>query len=273
MEELVMELGDSTNGFMGSGAFVEAPQNAPDTLQLPSLSSSSINPTENTDYNHDKDVNNKKRQSSSASLMSKTGTNIQPLQIPPKLTIAQVSDLPIVTAVMPDSQAERDGIVVGDRIVAVGAETFVGLNRDEVLQQLNDCVNSFGSINDVGKASSSRVVVVAKAIMGESSSGVDETKETGGNEQLLGYRVSKVNFKMRDSNALDMISGDERQKFVAKESKDSSVVEGGNYIVHYKLLQPSDSLFQKLAMSFSKDSSGMDTSSAAASNNGPVGYI
>ena len=48
------------------------------------------------------------------------------------LTAARVANLPVVSAVTPDSPAERAGLTVGDRIVAVGTNSFLGSTREQV---------------------------------------------------------------------------------------------------------------------------------------------
>ena len=48
------------------------------------------------------------------------------------LSARQVSSLPIVTAVVPQSLAERTGVTVGDRIVALEHDSFLGLSRSQV---------------------------------------------------------------------------------------------------------------------------------------------
>ena len=61
---------------------------------------------------------------------------------PPKaasslLSARQVSSLPIVTAVVPQSLAERTGVTVGDRIVALEHDSFLGLSRTQVETKWN----------------------------------------------------------------------------------------------------------------------------------------
>lgn len=48
------------------------------------------------------------------------------------LTATRVANLPVVSAVTPDSPAERAGLTVGDRIVAVGTNSFLGSTREQV---------------------------------------------------------------------------------------------------------------------------------------------
>lgn len=56
----------------------------------------------------------------------------------PLLSARSVSLLPVVTAVLPNSPAERAGLTVGDRIVAVQRDSFLGLPSDGVLHRLQN---------------------------------------------------------------------------------------------------------------------------------------
>ncbi|KAI2507753.1 tail specific protease [Fragilaria crotonensis] len=59
-----------------------------------------------------------------------------PSSDPHFLTANRVIDLPVISAVTPDSPAERAGLTVGDRIVAIGTNSFLGSTRDQVRKTL-----------------------------------------------------------------------------------------------------------------------------------------
>jgi C-terminal processing protease CtpA/Prc len=57
---------------------------------------------------------------------------------PHLLSARQVQSLPVAMAVRPHSPAERMGLTVGDRVVAVGPESFLGKDAQVVLNHWND---------------------------------------------------------------------------------------------------------------------------------------
>lgn len=63
-------------------------------------------------------------------------------EIPPSLPrstsllpASKVQGLPVATAVSPNSQAERMGLTVGDRVVAIQQESFIGKDASKVLER------------------------------------------------------------------------------------------------------------------------------------------
>ncbi|CAB9515642.1 Carboxyl-terminal-processing peptidase [Seminavis robusta] len=120
-EELWQELKIRNDGFLGIGAVVEAPDQGDQFFARGS--SPTLATVVDGGSSHVKNNNNKQPQSAS----SKKET-------PPPLSATVVQNLPVVTAVVPDSPAERSGITVGDRVVAVGDYTFLGLSRNDVNQ-------------------------------------------------------------------------------------------------------------------------------------------
>lgn len=61
---------------------------------------------------------------------------VYPSSDPHFLTANRVNNLPVISAVTPDSPAERAGLTVGDRIVAIGTNSFLGSTRDQVTKTL-----------------------------------------------------------------------------------------------------------------------------------------
>lgn len=120
-EELYQELNDNSNGFLGIGALVETPDRGDQFFargSAPTLAT--VVPDDNDSIRSLKTIlrNNKHNNiKPAASLLSAGG---------------MAQNLPVVTAVVPDSPAERSGITVGDRIVAVGEYSFLGQSREEV---------------------------------------------------------------------------------------------------------------------------------------------
>lgn len=206
-EELWEELHSNSNGFLGTGAMVEAPARRSTTASY----ASSFDPTANSRLS----ARPTGSQSSSVASNSKKKAY---------LSATRVANLPVVTAVAPDSPAERAGLVVGDRIVGVGAQNFLGWTRDQVADRLTTKYNQkdyFGSAE----------LTVAKPVYAVPSSG-EASKIVANREMVLGYRQTRVRlpttatadpspFLLRDGPAID-------------EAK--TVFVGGDAIVHYQLL-------------------------------------
>ncbi|KAL7509764.1 hypothetical protein ACHAXN_006734 [Cyclotella atomus] len=74
------------------------------------------------------------------------------------LSVNQASSLPVIKAVVPDSPAERAGLVVGDRIASVGTYQFTGMSRPQVRKSLD---TKFHAENYFGQAD----LTIAKPIV------------------------------------------------------------------------------------------------------------
>ena len=127
------------------------------------------------------------------------------------LTATRVANLPYVSAVAPDSPAERAGLTVGDRIVAIGTNNFLGSTRDQLGKILR---TRYSAENYIGYPE----LTVAKPVW--------RTMELQQQQQptnvVVGYRASRVRLP-------------------------TSLVEPfspahGDAIVHYELLTGSDSI-------------------------------
>ena len=125
-DELRQELVSHNEGFLGLGALVEAPSSGGGANRLGPASSSMmvVGPASSATttaapfrLNH---RNHHHHHHHSTSV----------------LTTAQAQSLPIVTAVTPHSPAERAGLTVGDRIVAVGQDSFLHLSLRDVQGKL-----------------------------------------------------------------------------------------------------------------------------------------
>eukprot|EP00536_Pseudo-nitzschia_multiseries_P006604 jgi/Psemu1/193550/e_gw1.143.102.1 len=139
-EELRYEFKGAHDGFLGTGAYIEIPKGSSTSSSSQSLETAALSSKPQpqplipsggaSDRDHAK--SNFRTNLAKAGLLKKTtlARTQNPRQL---LTSTKVANLPVVTAVAPNSPAERAGLVVGDRIVAVGdGDTFVGYGRDEI---------------------------------------------------------------------------------------------------------------------------------------------
>ena len=211
-EQLFQELKTSSDGFVGTGALVEAPQRVlrQDIVKM-----------------KQDERSNKKSPQRSLQSYQKKGK-----KTPALLSTAQVANLPVVTAVTANSFAERDGIVVGDRIVSVGKDSFLGLGADEVARLLDSGrYDSIAVSRDPRQQQ--RIIAIAKP--------VKVTDENTRQDRIVGYRVSRINSKpsSQTTGITDGINDD------YEENRSRVLVQGGDAIVQYKLLAPNNSIFQK----------------------------
>jgi len=116
-EELQRELQVRDYSFLGLGAIVEGPKG-----KGKDIGESYSNSIRNSNSNNPNRKSVKSRNENESNSF---------------LTFRSVSNLPLVTAIAPDSPAERAGIVVGDRIAAVGEDNFVGLKKEEVTKKFD----------------------------------------------------------------------------------------------------------------------------------------
>lgn len=295
-EELRQELEGGDDGFLGLGALVDVPSASEIETNNNFLSASSH--TTNIDWNSmlklDKAANRNKNgqweripvdQAIASILKGKSPM----LAAQPKLrnnndilAVNQAINLPVVKAIVPDSPAERAGIVVGDRIASVGTYQFTGMSRNQVRKALDE---KFHAENYFGQAD----LTVAKPIVTRSSAefenGMQEKYvfedgwyhrrdsrqrwyDESESEQLLGYKLSHVKnipttlsagpFRLeKTATPLELtesfgslqqstsLSDDTSSEPTIKSTTNPSVI-GGDAIVHYELLTPNDSIFQNV---------------------------
>lgn len=262
-EDLENELKLKADGFLGLGAIVEPPSKTANVNGIGTNANLNVNPT-----------------------MLNSAL----------LTLTRVENLPLVTAIAPDSPAERSGIVVGDRIAAVGSDKFIGLGRDEILKRLavySGAENYFG-YPELTIAKPQIKTVIDRGVS-QVNVGIDvsKTKESlAGDmppplrEELLGYKLSRVRLptaiqdpykpyqrKKNDASNMMIANGSIDGSSIAylpSVVPPASAVEtipnisGGDNIVHWELLTPQNSIFRNFK-------TGLEGETSATTDK--IGYI
>ena len=202
-EELRKELEASSdkNGFLGLGAVVESPITQ---IQSAATKTSFSQPVFSTLVDESIKGGNKgsykKTTASSSSLLNPS----------------QVTQLPIISAVVPDSPAERAGLTVGDRIVSVGKDKFtLSLSPQQVDKTLLKCSNS-------GKDNDCPDFIVAKPVWKTLISDGDGDQVIQSNV-VVGYRTSKI-------------------KLSELSFQNNNSYKHGDATVHYEMLTAGSSL-------------------------------
>lgn len=220
-EELQQELHSDSNGFLGTGAIVETPQ-----VQGPNQYASFFGPqTKLSGYSQTQMTASFNLPKRNDHRHGKT------------LTITRVENLPVVTAVSPDSPAERAGIVVGDRIVAVGDQNFLGWTRPQVQKWLALKYNQQGYFGLADLAIAKPIYALPATSDGDGSILITPTTQgTLGaqsfspREIVLGYRQTRVRIPVSGSLEPFMMPSS------ASEYAPEPTLVGGDAIVHYELL-------------------------------------
>lgn len=250
-EELKAEYSESDGGFLGLGMIVESspPAYSP-TIPVDLLAES------------DKDFG----QAASRNRLGGPPANLFTIPVSKGkradfLSVSQAQNLPQISAVIPDSPAERAGLTVGDKIASVGDFRFTGLTSQAQTQKKLD---RYKGKEFFGRAD----VTIAKPITTDLSSALN-SKE--GDKYvfrdgwyrpkqrvamdlplILGYRTSRIKSIPTTLTArLDTPTVSDAQGVFPS-------VVGGDSIVHYQLLTSKDSIFQQVE---------------GESNENPVGYI
>jgi hypothetical protein len=246
-DELKHEYHGAHDGFLGTGAFVAAPTsrgsnkdrflaNYELTQPTPEMSSDMISASTPS-----RESNKNKRH-------------------PPKLlSSTRVANLPVVTAVAPNSPAERAGLVVGDRIVAVGDRDFLGWTRPDIAKTLRCQYNAETYLGVADLTIAKPVYAVQQAIVREGTDGASATMTASSTssftpiftssfflprEIVLGYRAAKLHLPTKATEP----------SFLAWPNSSASVAAGvstssshGDAVVQYELLTSSSgSIFDHL---------------------------
>lgn len=280
-DELKNELIAGDSSFLGLGALVETPKES--MSQLPSYSIPKNNEKSSV---HDValDKISKRNLNGQYDGRSTRNNNYEGPAFRPTnninedklLSVAQAENLPVVTAIVPDSPAERAGIVVGDRIASVGNYQFMGLSRSQVKKALEHkfhAENYFGNADltiakrimtsppetlDVGYAMDEKYIFTEDGWYRPRRRSVLDDIQM---EQVVGYRLSHVKSipTTLTAGSLKLASPTASSQVKSTTAKYPEVF-GGDSIVHYELLTPDDSIFQFAGIS-------------NPSKSGPVGYI
>lgn len=194
-EQLRAELQPSNHGFLGLGVIVKSSLESKDSIFF-GASRAPVMAKLPTDL--------KKRG---------TGGSYQHL-----LDAASVAHLPVVTAVLPDSPAERAGLVVGDRIMAVGEDTEL-----QSLDKFSSAENYFGYPD----------LTIAKPVYAGNEQG---------REVVVAYRP--IGLQIPTLVTADTIFS----------ATDEERLMGGNAIVHYEVLR--QTIFDPFSVTESVNSVG-----------------
>ena len=248
-DELKNELISGDGSFLGLGALVETPMMA-------------IPKREKTDVSLDK-ISKRNWHGQNESLQRSPPNEDSKVRATKKineelLSVAQAENLPVVTAILPDSPAERAGIVVGDRVASVGEFQFMGMSRGQVKKALD---HKFHAETYFGTAD----LTIAKRIMARSTPTMDGRNDMDEKyvfedgwyrprrrsvlddlqiQPVIGYKINHVNIptKVTAGSSLKLINSASSSQ--VKSTKYPAVF-GGDSIVHYELLTPDDSIFQQ----------------------------
>ena len=223
-EELAEELQADATGFLGTGAVVETPH-----LHAAREFSSFYGPQQVISFNPAETM-------ASLAMTKKNDHGQKKI-----LTVTRAENLPIVTAVAPDSPAERAGLVVGDRIVGVGDQDFLGWTRAEIGKQL---ATKYNQKTYFGQAELS----VARPIYGVPTS-VPDNFQVLVDMTSVDSTLSAVDFPLRSLPSQEVILGYRQTKLrlpipgsyepslnIRDTSITDPVIVGGDSIVHYQLL-------------------------------------
>lgn len=137
------------------------------------------------------------------------------------LSASSVSSLPVLTAIAPNSPAERAGLTVGDRIVAIQKDSFMGLTPEAIRLRLH---HRYEAENYMGKIE----LTVAKPIYAASA---------------LNDRDVIVAFRPQRIRLTASASGEQQQHDTAKleDTASAASITGGNAVVQYRMLSGASS--------------------------------
>ena len=293
-EELLQELDSKQQfGLLGIGAMVEAPP-TPSLLEKESaryktkpITAAMMTPSTSGGASS-KIANGGQNTISAVKTGPVTSTTAAMISVP------RATQLPVVTAIVPDSPAERAGLVVGDRIVAVRStkEDFLSVTMtkhmmgprsrhvSEGLAQLLEeryiarpDVKYFGQVELV-VAKPFYVVPMSDSTMDNgdmmaftNGDGISMKEATSG-EMVVGYRPTRVKLSVPTEpwSPSSYLSGGQIDDDIVASKRHK--VTGGDHLVHYELLssESGSSILDRL--SFNQMSlRTMENQQAEASNN------
>ncbi|GKZ00970.1 hypothetical protein MPSEU_001048500 [Mayamaea pseudoterrestris] len=189
-EELKKEMSTWNDGFLGLGAVAEPPSKAWYTHTTPVVANLPAPPPPTATSRNKQDA---------------------------RISVNRVLSLPVVTAVAPDSPAERAGLTVGDRIVAVGQDIFLGKSEQQLDKLLQE---RYSAENYLGHPS----LTIAKPVYAT----IQSDGGRGDRDVIVAYRPTHV-----------------RLPTASVEPFQLNPWQKGNAIVHYELLSSEDSIFAR----------------------------
>lgn len=141
-EELQYELKGSPDGFLGTGAYIEVPETLEGSSFIATTASDQYSSQLSSQIPSSSFVDKAEQKSNFQSNIARERLQKKKSSEKTKqllLTNTKVANLPVVTAIAPNSPAERAGLVVGDRIVGVGdKDLFLGYGKDEIRRCLSE---------------------------------------------------------------------------------------------------------------------------------------
>jgi C-terminal processing protease CtpA/Prc len=273
-EDLMAELKSNNDGFLGIGAIVEAPGSNPfleDCTQNPSskliATKSNIGSSEVAKQKQWKVTESLSfiRYSSVKNNHHHNKNNNQ--QNTYVVDSSMVCNLPVITAVVPYSPAERAGLTVGDRIIAVQDDSFLHLSRQQVTMKLQERYSA-----DINQYFGNSEITIAKAIIPSvvsSTLSEDKYKElsTSSNQRIQSYRPIRVRLSTSATSSTNPslsttafqygdqeVTSSTKTNYVSKVAdhndptfsslqQGKQVISGGNNIVRWQLLNSAASIF------------------------------
>lgn len=187
------------------------------------------------------------------------------------LTREQAESLPAITAVTPNSPAERAGLVVGDRIVSVGADSFVGLAPNAVMSKLQQ---KYSAENYLGhpyltvakpvlsyayyqyNARSSRSntfyndasVILAASYSNAAGDGANAEEGSYLRRDIIrGYRPTHVR--------LPTVAAEPFTISFSDSNSEPRRIAGGDAVIQYELLTAQNSIFDRFSFADTRSSS------------------
>jgi len=137
-----------------------------------------------------------------------------------------VASLPVLTAVAPNSPAERAGLTVGDRLVAVQKDSFLGLTGDASQTKLQQRYQ--GADNYAGTVD----LTIAKPVYASATA-------VEGRNVIVAYRPQHIRLSTTTpswSSPLLETNRNSPAQQQEQQQEETKVVAGGNAILQYRLL-------------------------------------
>jgi C-terminal processing protease CtpA/Prc len=235
-EELVEEREGTHDGFLGTGAWVEAPfGDRFHSYDTPTVGIAAAQAGGAA--------------AAPATASAGTGNGINGGGGTKWLSTTRVANLPVVTAIAPNSPAERAGLVVGDRIVAVGDRDFLGWTRAEVAKTLGSRYNAetYLGVADLTIAKPVYVVTMTAAAAMDDDAGAGSSTLPASvqfppalsRDVVVGYRSTKVHLPTKATDVRFWSLPDTSTSSSSSSSFVTTAGGRGEAVAQYELLTPS----------------------------------